>query len=242
MISIRQPEDKSRHPSPEQRSLLVIEDEPQLAREVVTELEGLGYSVRIAATAAEALEAARADAASLLIMDRMLSGSDSLPIIDQLRSEGIRAPVLVVSALSSVDERIRGLKAGGDDYLTKPFEMGELVARVEALLRRANDTRATSLRVGPLELDMIGRTAFRGPRDLGLLPTEFKLLEYFMRRPGQTVTRAMLLEDVWRYRFLPQTNLVDVHIGKLRRKLDAPGEPPLLRSIRSLGFKLDVAH
>jgi len=211
-----------------------------MAREIAAELESLGYLVRVAATEGAGLEAARSEGAELLIVDRMLSGVDSLSLIETLRSEGIRIPVLVVSALAAVDERIRGLKAGGDDYLTKPFAMGELAARVEALLRRSSEARATILRVGPLEMDLIERTTSRGQRVLDLLPTEFKLLEYLMRHAGQTVTRTMLLEDVWHYRFLPQTNLVDVHIGKLRRKVDRPGDPPLIRSIRRSGFVLNV--
>jgi two-component system OmpR family response regulator len=220
--------------------LLVIEDEPEMAGIIRDGLSGLGYSVCLAQTTEEGLTAARTGPASLLIVDRMLNGTDSLTMIEALRAEGIRIPVLVVSALASVDDRIRGLKAGGDDYLTKPFDMGELAARVEALLRRSNDTRATVLQAGPLKIDLIERKASRGTRVLDLLPTEFKLLEYLMRRPGQVVTRAMLLEDVWHYRFLPQTNLVDVHIGKLRRKVDGPGEPPLIRSVRRSGFMLHV--
>lgn len=226
----------------EHARLLLVEDEPGMAREIASELDSLGYSVRIAETETAGLEAARSDSAALMIIDRMISGRDSLSMIETLRSEGIRIPVLVVSALATVDERIRGLKAGGDDYLTKPFVMGELAARVEALLRRSGDARTTVLRVGTLELDLIARTASRGTRVLELLPTEFKLLEYLMRRAGQTISRAMLLEDVWHYRFLPQTNLVDVHIGKLRRKVDGPGETPLIRSVRRSGFVLDVEH
>ncbi len=223
----------------EQKPLLLVEDEPAMAEEIENELERLGYQVKVAATEEMGLEAARAAAPALMIVDRMLAGADSLSMIETLRDEGMRAPVLFVSGLSAVDERIRGLKAGGDDYLTKPFAMGELAARVEALLRRANDA-VTELRVGPLELDLIARIARRGERVLDLLPTEIKLLEYLMRRPGQTITRTMLLEDVWRYKFLPQTNLVDVHIGKLRRKMDGPGEPSLIRTLRRAGFVLDV--
>jgi len=223
----------------EQKPLLLVEDEPAMAAEIENELERLGYQVKVATTEEMGLEAARSVAPSLLIVDRMLAGADSLSMIETLRDEGMRAPVLFVSGLSAVDERIRGLKAGGDDYLTKPFAMGELAARVEALLRRAHDA-VTELRVGPLELDLIARIARRGERVLDLLPTEIKLLEYLMRRPGQTITRTMLLEDVWRYKFLPQTNLVDVHIGKLRRKVDGPGEPSLIRTLRRAGFVLDV--
>lgn len=221
-------------------TLLLVEDEASMAQEVAAELESRGYFVRVAATEAAGLEAARANSVDLLIVDRMLAGADSLAMIDTLRSEGIRVPVLVVSGLASVDERIRGLKAGGDDYLTKPFDMDELAARVEALLRRSSDTRATTLRAGPLEMDLIERIVRRGDRAVELLPSEFKLLEYLMRHPGQTVTRTMVLEDVWHYRLLPQTNVVDVHIGKLRRKVDMPGETPLIQCIRRAGFKLNV--
>ena len=223
----------------EQKPLLLVEDEPAMAREIENELESLGYSVKVATTEEMGLEAARLAEPALIIVDRMLAGADSLSMIETLRDEGIRVPVLFVSGLATVDERIRGLKAGGDDYLTKPFAMGELAARVEALLRRANSA-TTVLRAGPLELDLIARTARRGERVLDLLPTEIKLLEYLMRRPRQTITRTMLLEDVWHYRFLPQTNLVDVHIGNLRRKMDGPGEPSLIRTLRRSGFMLDV--
>nr|MDA8253343.1 response regulator transcription factor [Rhodospirillales bacterium] len=183
-----------------------------------------------------ALRSVQARHYDLLIVDRLLPGLDGLTVIERLRSLGVRTPVLVLSALSAVDDRVRGLKAGGDDYLTKPFAFMELAARVEALLRRPIDMRETVLRVGPLEMDLIDRTCKRGDRELDLLPREFKLLEYLMRRPGQLVTRDMLLEDVWQYRFLPQTNLVDVHIGRLRRKLDGPGEAPLIQSVRGAGF------
>ena len=143
-----------------------------------------------------------------------------------------------MSALGDVDERVRGLRAGGDDYLAKPFIIVELVARVEALLRRPALGRETVLRVGALEIDLIERKARRGERDIELLPREFKLLEYLMRRPGQVLTRAMLLENVWNYRFIAETNLVDVHVGKLRKKIDAPGEPPMIQSVRGAGFML----
>ncbi len=226
----------------EQGPLLLVEDEPAMAWEIESELENLGYVVKAVATQAAALEVARSADPALLIVDRLLAGADSLSMIKTLRAEGIRTPVLFLSALATVDERIRGLKAGGDDYLTKPFAMDELAARVEALLRRTNDAPTTTVRAGPLEIDLVGRMAWRGERLLDLLPTEFKLLEYLMRRPGQTVTRAMLLEDIWRYRFLPETNLVDVHVGKLRRKMDAAGEPPLIRSVRGAGFVLDVGR
>jgi len=219
-------------------SILLIEDDEGLAHEVRTELESRAYQVRLIGDGAEALVVAREGNFDLLVVDRMLPGLDGLSLIQQLRDENIRVPVLVMSALSAVDERVRGLKAGGDDYLTKPFAFSELAARVEALLRRPAETRQTELTVGELTLDLIEREATRNGRQIELLPREFKLLEYFMRRPGQTITRAMLLEDVWHYRFVPQTNLVDVHLGKLRRKVDAPGETPMIESVWGTGFML----
>ncbi|MBV8663102.1 MAG: response regulator transcription factor [Hyphomicrobiales bacterium] len=220
--------------------ILVIEDEIDLGEEIRCELQAVGYDVELVATRQEGLQAARANGAAVLVMDRMLHGEDGLTILETLRQEGNATPVLVISALSSVDDRIRGLKAGGDDYLVKPFELRELTARVEALLRRVPDPRATRLRAGPLEMDLVERAVQRGERRIDLLPREFKLLEYFMRRPNQIVTRAMLLEDVWNYKFLPQTNVVDVHISNLRRKIDAGGEPRLIVNVRAAGFKLNV--
>ncbi len=173
-----------------------------------------------------------------MIVDRLLPEIDGLTIIETLRREQVRTPVLVLSALGAVDERVRGLRAGGDDYLAKPFAMVELVARLDALLRRPSDSRETTLRVGPLALDLIERTARRGERAIELLPREFRLLEYLVRHEGQIVTRAMLFEEVWNYRFVPDSNLVDVHMGRLRRKVDESGEPPLIHSVRGAGFVL----
>jgi two-component system, OmpR family, response regulator len=218
--------------------ILLIEDDGETCVEIRDALGERGYAVEDSATGTAGLAAARHGKFDLLIVDRMLPELDGLAVIERLRAEHVRTPVLVLSALGAVDDRIRGLKAGGDDYLTKPFALGELTARIEALLRRPVETRATVLRVGPLSLDLIDRTARRGERPIELLPREFKLLEYLMRRPDRVVTRDMLLEDVWNYRFLPQTNLVDVHIGKLRRKIDAPGETPLIRGVRGAGFIL----
>ncbi|HEV3042637.1 MAG TPA: response regulator transcription factor [Roseiarcus sp.] len=219
-------------------TVLLVEDEPELADEIRVELRRRGYEVRLAPTRDEGLRAAREGDAAILILDRMLHGEDGLSIVAALRDDGIKTPVLVISALTAIDERIRGLKAGGDDYLVKPFAMGELAARVEALLRRLEDVRTTRLRVGSLEMDLVERRVNRSGRSIDLLPREFKLLEYFVRRPDQVVTRAMLLEDVWHYNFLPQTNVVDVHISNLRRKIDAKGEAPLITNIRGVGFML----
>jgi two-component system OmpR family response regulator len=220
--------------------LLLVEDEPGLAEEIRAELCQRGYEVQLEETREAGLRVARTNGVSLLILDRMLHGEDGLSIITTLRDEGVKTPVLVISALTAIDERIRGLKAGGDDYLVKPFALDELTARVEALLRRLDDVRTTRLRAGSLEMDLVERTVRRSGRSIDLLPREFKLLEYFVRRPNQVVTRAMLLEDVWHYNFLPQTNVVDVHISNLRRKVDAKGEAPLITNIRGVGFMLHV--
>lgn len=222
------------------RRVLFVEDDETLAGEVMEELTGRGFLPFHEETGPAGLQAALTDTFDVMILDRMLPLMDGLVIVERMRAHNVRTPVLVLSALSAVDDRVSGLKAGGDDYLTKPFAMDELVARIEALLRRPNDTRATVLRAGSLEMDLIDRIVRRGEREVELLPREFRLLEYLMRRPNQVLTRAMLLEDVWHYRFVPQTNLVDVHIGKLRRKVDAPGETPLIQSIRGAGFMLRV--
>jgi two-component system OmpR family response regulator len=204
----------------------------------VTSLGERGYETGRAGDGGLGLEWARSGAWDVLVVDRMLPGLDGLSVIEKLRDEGIKTPVLVLSALNAVNDRVRGLRAGGDDYLAKPFALAELTARLEALLRRPSDARETVLRVGPLELDLLSRTARRGHRPLDLLPREFRLLEYMMRREGQVLTRAMLLENVWNYRFVPQTNLVDVHIGRLRRKVDGAEETPMILSVRGVGFLL----
>jgi two-component system, OmpR family, response regulator len=197
-----------------------------------------GFDVDWAATGIEGLDKARAADADAMIVDRLLPGIDGLTIIEVMRQERIRIPVLVLSALAAVDDRVRGLRAGGDDYLTKPFAITELVARIEALLRRPAENRDTMLRVGPLELNLLSRTAKRGDRPIELLPREFRLLEYMMSRRDQLLTRAMLFVEVWNYNFVPQSNLVDVHMGRLRRKIDMPGEQPMIHNVRGEGFML----
>jgi len=221
-------------------TILLVEDDRELALEISRHLEELGYIVVHFETMSAGIEAARLRDIALIIADRMLSGDDSLPMIESLRLKGNQSPVLILSGMASVDDRIMGLKAGGDDYLVKPFAMGELAARVAALLRRSNSMQGANLLFGPLVMDFIERKVKRGERQIELLPREFKLLEYFMRHPGVIVTRTMLLENVWNYNFVPQTNLIDVHIGKLRHKIDAPGETPLLRRIRNQGFILEL--
>ena len=220
--------------------LLLIEDDAETAEEVAGYFRGRGYDVDCAATGPDGLARAGAGQADVLVVDRLLPGLDGLAVIEALRHAGVRTPALVLSALDGVDERVRGLRAGGDDYLGKPFALAELAARVEALLRRPASGPETLLRVGPLELDLVARTARRGERVLDLLPREFRLLEYMMRRVGQTVTRTMLFEDVWNYRFTPRSNLVDVHMGRLRRKLDGPLEVELMSNVRGIGFMLDA--
>ncbi len=218
------------------RRVLLVEDDPQLAEDIRAELIDRGYDVQLAVTGEAGARYASTGAFDLLVVDRMLPEVDGLSLIGQLRETDVATPVLIISALADVDDRVRGLTAGGDDYLTKPFAFAELGARVDALLRRPQHSRATVLRVGPLSLDLIERVARRGDRVIELLPREFKLLEYLMRRPGQLVTRAMLLESVWNYRFVPETNLVDVHVGKLRRKIDDEREPTLIPAVRGQGF------
>jgi two-component system, OmpR family, response regulator len=218
--------------------VLLIEDDPETAREIKAELVERGFEVEWAATGVEGFDKARAGDADALIVDRLLPGIDGLTIIEVMRQERVRTPVLVLSALGAVDDRVRGLRAGGDDYLAKPFAIVELIARVEALLRRPADNKDTVLRVGPLELDLLARTARRGERPIELLPREFRLLEYMMRRKDQLLTRAMLFEEVWNYKFVPRSNLVDVHMGRLRRKVDETEEPPMIHNIRGEGFVL----
>jgi two-component system OmpR family response regulator len=218
--------------------VLLIEDDRQTADEIVAELVDRGFQVEWAATGIEGLDKARTGEADVMIVDRLLPGIDGLTIIEVVRQEHIRTPVLVLSALGAVDDRVRGLRAGGDDYLTKPFAILELIARIEALLRRPSENRDTMLRVGPLELDLISRTAKRGERPIDLLPREFRLLEYMIRRKDQLLTRAMLFEEVWNYKFVPQSNLVDVHMGRLRRKVDGSDEQPMIHSVRGEGFVL----
>jgi len=220
-------------------TIVLVEDESELANEIRIELERLGHLVRTASIT-EAADAARVGDAALLIMDRMVFGEDSLSTLEILRKESVKVPVLVISALSSIDERVRGLRAGGDDYLAKPFAMVELAARVEALLRRLEDVRTTKLRAGDLEMDLIEQTVYRGGARIDLLPREFKLLEYFLRHQGRVITRAMLLQDVWQYNFSIETNVVDVHISNLRKKIDVRGVPSLIVNIRGAGFMLNA--
>lgn len=220
--------------------ILLIEDDDGTADEISLELTASGHDVTRVAALGPARALSAGEPFDLLILDRQLPDGEGLELLSDLRRNGQRTPALVLSALGSLDDRVRGLRAGGDDYLPKPFALVELVARVEALLRRPNDTRATRLIAGPLELDLLAGTATRAGRPLGLLPRELKLLDYMVRRAGQIVTRAMLLRDVWGYSFEPDTNVVDVHLGRLRRKIDGEGETPMIRNVRGQGYVLDA--
>jgi len=219
--------------------ILLIEDDAGTANEIALELAGHGYAVTHRTLVSEGLAVARGDDVDLLILDRQLPDGEGLDVIERLRTEGRRTPALVLSALGSLDDRVHGLRAGGDDYLAKPFALVELVARVQALLRRPNETRDTRMIIGPLDLDLLAGTGTRAGRALDLLPRELKLLDYLVRRPGRIVTRSMLLQDVWGYTFEPNSNVVDVHMGRLRRKVDADGEPQLIRNVRGRGYVFD---
>lgn len=219
--------------------VLIIEDDEVTAREIATELSGHGMQVEWVGSGQDGLDRAATGRYDVITLDRMLPGLDGIEVIGRLRERGVQTPVLMISALSDVDDRIRGLRAGGDDYLTKPFAPDEMAARVEVLLRR-HDTGQTrsQLKVADLELDLLSRTARRGEAELNLLPTEFRLLEFLMRHSGQVLTRMMLFETVWGLNFDPGTNLIDVHIGRLRRKVDPPGSEPLIHTVRGSGYRL----
>lgn len=222
--------------------IFIYEDDEALASEIVNAFADEGSAVTHLATE-EALRGALASQRiSTLILDRMVGDRDSLDLLSERRTSGDLTPVLVLSSLATADERIRGLKAGGDDYLVKPFSMGELIARVEALRRRLRSGLGPSLRAGPLTMDLVSRMVKLDGREIALLPREFILLEYFMRHAGLTVTRSMLLEDVWRFRLATHTNVVDVHVGNLRRKIEAYGGPRLIASVRGLGFRLSTGE
>jgi two-component system, OmpR family, response regulator len=229
----------SKGPSVPAWTLLLVEDEVELANEIKAELERNGYLVR-PVSMADVADIARTNGAAMLILDRLLFGVDSLRALEDMRKQGIKIPVLVISALSSVGDIAQGLKAGADDYLAKPFYMVELVARTEALLRRLGEVRTTRLSVDDLEMDLIEQTAFRGGNKIDLLPRELKLLEYFLRQAGQIVTREMLLKDLWQYDLGIETNVVDAHISNLRRKLDEPGLPSRIANVRGIGYMLRV--
>jgi two-component system OmpR family response regulator len=220
--------------------ILIVEDNERVARFLKSGLMEAGYTIDHAENGRDGMLFAASEHYDVIIMDRMLPGGvDGLAIIEALRKTGNKTPILILSALSDVEERIRGLKAGCDDYLVKPFAFGELLARLDALLRRTQEKRdETTLTVGDLSMDLLTHKVKRAGKSLTLQPTEFKLLEYLMRHSDQVVTRTMLLENVWDYHFDPQTNVVDVHISKLRQKFDTGATRQLLRTIRNAGYML----
>jgi len=219
--------------------VLLVEDDPQAASYLVKGLKEQGLTVDHVADGREGLIRATAGGYEVIVLDRMLPSLDGLSILKAIRAAGDTTPVLVLSALSDVDARVEGLRAGGDDYLTKPFAFAELMARIESLGRRGRAEKLlTVLQVADLELDLTARTVKRAGKPIDLKPKEFSLLEYFMRHAGQVVTRTMLLERVWDYAFDPQTNVIDVHVSRLRGKVDKDFDKPLIHTVRGAGYIL----
>jgi two-component system OmpR family response regulator len=221
------------------RHVLVIEDDAETADQLADCLKSNGYAVDLAADGEDGLRRALAADYVVMTVDRMLPRIDGIEIIRRLREEGILTPALILSALGEVDDRVRGLRAGGDDYLVKPFAFREMLARVDALARRSGTVvKETMLRIGDLEVDLLARIARRGGREIELLPREFRLLAYLARNAGQVVSRAMLLQHVWDLHFDPTTNVIDVYVGRVRRKIDGGQDYPLIHTIRGVGFCL----
>jgi two-component system, OmpR family, response regulator len=217
--------------------ILLIEDDRDAASWLVKGLKEAGHVTDLAADGEEGLALAREGRHDVMIVDRMLPKLDGLSVIKTLRSDGVMTPALILSALGEVDEKVKGLRAGGDDYLAKPYAFAELLARIDSLARRPTaGPQHTRLAVGDLEMDLLARTVRRAGTPILLQPREFKLLEYLMRNAGQVVTRTMLLENVWDYHFDPQTNVIDVHISRLRGKIDKDFDKPLLRTVRGAGY------
>ena len=221
------------------RHILVVEDDQETAGQLVESLTANGYQVNLAANGSDALSLGLSADYAVITIDRMLPDTDGIVVMRSLREQGIATPVLIISALGEIDDRVRGLRAGGDDYLTKPFSFLEFLARVEALARRSDTViKETVLRVGDLELDLVSRSASRRGRDISLLPREFQLLEYLVRNEGQVVSRAMLLQHVWDLHFDPTTNIIDVYVGRVRRKVDGQQVYPLIHTVRGVGYCL----
>ena len=221
--------------------VLVIEDDKEAADYLVKGLRESGYTVDHAGDGRDGLFLALSESYDIMIVDRMLPGPDGISIVESVRKANITTPVLFLSALSEVEDRVAGLKVGGDDYLAKPFSFSELLARIEALLRRSSNAQEnTYLSVGDLEMDLLTRKVIRQGKRVYLHPREFRLLEYLMRHEGQVVTRTMLLENVWEYHFDPQTNVIDVHISRLRQKIDKPFDTSILQTVRGAGYKLEL--
>jgi two-component system OmpR family response regulator len=221
------------------RRILVVEDDPETAGQLVEQLSTSGYHVDLANSGSEALSHAGGCDYAVITIDRMLPDIDGIAVMRQLRDDGVSSPFLIISALGEIDDKVRGLRAGGDDYLVKPFSFIELLARLEALGRRSETVaKETILRVGDLAIDLIARTASRRGKDIQLLPREFRLLEYLARNEGRVVSRAMLLQHVWDLHFDPSTNIIDVYVGRVRRKVDDGQAYPLIHTIRGIGYCL----
>jgi two-component system, OmpR family, response regulator len=221
------------------RRILVVEDDPDTADQLIDSLTSSGYRVDLAASGTEALTRGVAGDYAVITIDRMLPDIDGISVMRQLRDDGVVAPVLIISALGEVDDRVRGLRAGGDDYLVKPFSFVELVARIEALGRRSETiVKETILHVGDLAIDLVSRIASRRGKHIVLFPREFQLLEYLVRNEGCVVSRAMLLQHVWDLHFDPSTNIIDVYVGRVRRKVDDQQAYPLIHTVRGVGYCL----
>jgi two-component system, OmpR family, response regulator len=221
------------------RRILVIEDDPETAGQLAESLTASGYQVDLAVNGNDGVSRGRSADYAVMTIDRMLPDIDGIAVIRRLREGGVATPALIVSALGEVDDRVRGLRAGGDDYLVKPFAFAELLARVEALARRsATVVKETVLRVGDLAMDLVSRTVSRCGREIELLPREFQLLEYLVRNEGHVVSRTMLLQHVWDLHFDPTTNIIDVYVGRVRRKVDGQQAYPLIHTVRGVGFCL----
>ncbi|MEQ9023227.1 MAG: response regulator transcription factor [Pseudomonadales bacterium] len=221
---------------------LLIEDDTTVCNYITKGLKEQGYSVDMANDGQEGLNKATSEVYDVMVVDRMLPNVDGLNILKAVRAAGNNTPVIVLSALGEVDDRVKGLKAGGDDYLVKPFAFSELLARIEAIIRRSEFSSevVTELSVGDLKMNLLSRKVTRAGQKIDLQSREFKLLEYLVRNQGQVVTRTMLLENVWNYHFDPQTNVIDVHISRLRSKIDKDFDPPLIRTVRGAGYIIEA--
>jgi two-component system OmpR family response regulator len=219
------------------RRILVVEDDPETAGQLLESFATNGYQVDLATNGNDAMNRGRSVDYAVMTIDRMLPDFDGIAVMQRLREDGIVTPVLIISALGEIDDRVRGLRAGGDDYLVKPFAFAELLARVEALARRsATVVKETLLRVGDLEMDLVSRTVIRRGQEIKLLPREFQLLEYLLRNEGRVVSRSMLLQHVWDLHFDPTTNIIDVYVGRVRRKIDGQQAYPLIHTVRGVGY------
>ena len=241
VAAIRVPPDEATPAKQRQNSMriLVIEDDRDAATWLVRGLRESGHVADLAGDGEQGYEMASDTSYDVLIVDRMLPKRDGLSLIRSIRADGVATPALILSALSDVDERVKGLRAGGDDYLAKPYAFSELLARVEGLARRGpTGAQETRLKACDLEMDLLSRTVTRGGKSIPLQPREFKLLEYLMRHAGHIVTRTMLLENVWDYHFDPQTNVIDVHVSRLRAKIDKGFDDPILQTVRGAGYMI----